>query len=199
MSTRLASSAWVSVKDLSLRHRKHGLLGIPAAVLRDSPHPLRGELGDLLQLVFGNLLPVAGNRVGGAYGGAGRHDGDVGCERDERAGGRSPCALWADVGNDGNIGVHDGGHYLLRRVEQPSRRVQLDDARLSARGLGMCDAALDVLRHHGDNRALDLNQDHRGLSGGRGCAWQRYRRRQCQQEQGTEPQCPHVIYPQPRL
>jgi len=137
-------------------HRQLGFFYVAAALLGDGPHPLGRELDYLLHLLFGYLLPTRRHRVGGADCCAWCHHGDMRRQGDKRPCRSRPGTAGANVYYDGHVGVHNRLHYPLCRVEQTARRVQLDNTGQGVLVLGFLDATFDVVSHHGDNGALDM-------------------------------------------
>ena len=73
-----------------------------------------------------------------------------------------------DIHHHGHRGTQKALHDRLRRIEQTARSVELNDQALRALRLCFCNAARNVTRGRGTNRAIDFNQRHLFRSRGRG-------------------------------
>ena len=102
--------------------------------------------------------------MGGADVGGRRHGRDVSGHRDEDPGGRGARAGGCDVDDHRQLGVEHPLHDPAHRALEPTGRVELDDERLAALGLGPIDGQLDQPHGDGIDHPVDVDERHgRGL------------------------------------
>lgn len=87
-----------------------------------------------------------------------RHCRDARGNSDETTCAGCGCASRSDINDDRQRGAEEALHDLLRRIEQTSRSVKLNDKTLSILRSGFIDAARNIARRGRPNRSIDINK-----------------------------------------
>src|SRR5213080_3173979 len=86
------------------------------------------------------------------------HGRDAGGNSDETTGAGCGCAGGSDINDDRHRRSKEALHDLLRRIEQTSWRVKLNDKTLSILRSGFADAARNIARRGRPNRSVDIDK-----------------------------------------
>ena len=147
-------------KRFRLPHRALRHLNVAAALRDDRAHQ-GGRV--ILDFLFHNIIHLAasdGDRMSRTRIRPRRHRRDVGAFEDEKSRRRRPAAARSDINNDRYWRCHNLLDDLTRRIQQPARRVQLDQHRLIFISIRFRQRPPNVLIGNGMNGVVDHDLQH---------------------------------------